>query len=116
MSLIAVLLNVLWMVFGGLWAAIGWCVAAIIMAITIIGIPWARAAFNIGVYTLLPFGFKAVSRDEHLGRGDIGTGVLGPSEIWCGWSWPVGGWPSFTSCLRLCSQSPSSAFPSRGRI
>ena len=61
MSLIALLLNVLWLVFGGLWAAIGWCVAAIIMAITIIGIPWARAAFNIGVYTLLPFGFKAVA-------------------------------------------------------
>jgi uncharacterized membrane protein YccF (DUF307 family) len=52
MSPIALLLNVLWMVFGGLWAAIGWCVAAIIMAITIIGIPWAKAAFNIGVYTL----------------------------------------------------------------
>src|SRR5262247_4144147 len=77
MSPIALLLNVLWMVFGGLWAGIGWCVAAIIMAITIIGLPWARAAFNIGVYTLLPFGFKAVDRDEHLGRGDIGTGPLG---------------------------------------
>src|SRR5690349_20002870 len=77
MSLIAVLLNVLWMVEGGLCADIGGCVVAMIMAITIIGIPWARAAFNIGVYTLLPFGFKAVSRDEHLGRGDIGTGVLG---------------------------------------
>ena len=25
----------------------GWLVAAVIMAITIIGIPWARAAFNI---------------------------------------------------------------------
>jgi len=90
MSPIALLLNVLWMVFGGLWAAIGWGVAAVIMAITIIGIPWARAAFNIGVYTLLPFGFKAVSRDEHLGRGDIGTGVLGSigNVVWlvlAGW-------------------------------
>ena len=26
------------------------------MAITIIGLPWARAAFNIASYTLLPFG------------------------------------------------------------
>ena len=77
MSPMALMLNLLWLLFGGLWAAIGWGIAAVIMAITIIGIPWAKAAFNIGVYTLLPFGFEAVSRDDHLGRGDIGTGVLG---------------------------------------
>jgi uncharacterized membrane protein YccF (DUF307 family) len=90
MSPIALLLNLLWLLFGGLWAAIGWGVAAVIMAITTIGIPWAKAAFNMGVYTLLPFGFKAVSRDEHLGRGDIGTGLLGTigNVVWlvlAGW-------------------------------
>jgi uncharacterized membrane protein YccF (DUF307 family) len=47
------------------------------MAITIIGIPWARAAFNIAVYTLLPFGQRAVSRDMVTGESDIGTGLLG---------------------------------------
>jgi uncharacterized membrane protein YccF (DUF307 family) len=67
----------LWIVFGGLWMAIGWLVAAVIMAITVIGIPWARAAFNIASYTMLPFGRKAVSRAEHLGTQDIGTGLLG---------------------------------------
>ena len=86
MSPIALLLNVLWLVFGGLWAGIGWGVAAVIMAVTIS----AKAAFNIGVYTLLPFGFKAVSRDEHSGRGDIGTSVLGTigNVVWlvlAGW-------------------------------
>ena len=77
MTPIALLLNLLWLVLGGVWMAIGWGIAAVVMAITIIGIPWARAAFNIAVYTLLPFGYKAVSRDEHLGRSDIGTGLLG---------------------------------------
>ena len=77
MTPIALLLNLLWLLLGGVWMAIGWGIAAVVMAITIIGIPWARAAFNIAVYTLLPFGYKAVSRDEHLGRGDIGTGLLG---------------------------------------
>lgn len=57
--------------------AIGWLVAAVIMAITIIGLPWARAAVNIAAYTLLPFGRKAVSRAEYLGEEDIGTGLLG---------------------------------------
>ena len=71
------LLNLLWIVFGGLWMALGWVVAAIIMAITFVGLPWARAAFNIASYTLLPFGRKAVSRAEHLGTHDIGTGPLG---------------------------------------
>ena len=77
MTPITLLLNVLWLLFGGLWMAIAWGIAAVVMAITIIGLPWARAAFNIAIYTLLPFGYKAVSREEHYGQGDIGTGPLG---------------------------------------
>src|SRR5450755_119518 len=73
---VSILLNVLWIVFGGLWMAAAWVLAAVIMAITIIGLPWARAAFNIAVYTLLPFGQKAVSRAEYGGK-DLGTGLLG---------------------------------------
>ena len=77
MSPLSFLLNLLWIVFGGAWMAVGWIVAAIIMAITIIGLPWARAAFNIASYALLPFGRKAVSRAEYLGTHDIGTGPFG---------------------------------------
>jgi len=77
MSPIAFLLNLLWIVFGGLWMAIAWVVAAIVMAITIIGLPWAGAAFTIASYTLLPFGRKAVSRAEYSDRYDLGTGPFG---------------------------------------
>ena len=77
MSALSLLLNVLWIFFGGLWMAVGWLIAAAIMAITISGIPWARAAFNIASYTLLPFGRKAVSRADYLGGQDTGTGPLG---------------------------------------
>ncbi|MGP0088504.1 MAG: YccF domain-containing protein [Xanthobacteraceae bacterium] len=77
MSDLSLLLNVLWIVFGGLWMAVGWFIAAVIMAITIVGLPWSRAAFNIALYTLLPFGQKAVSRAEYYGREDTGTGPLG---------------------------------------
>jgi uncharacterized membrane protein YccF (DUF307 family) len=77
MSILAFLLNVLWLVCGGLGMAIAWLIAAVVMAITIIGIPWARAAFNIALYTLLPFGQTAVSRAVYLGREDVGTGPLG---------------------------------------
>jgi len=90
MPVMNLLLNLLWIVFGGLWMAVAWVVAAVIMAITIIGLPWARAAFNIAVYTLLPFGQTAVSRDAHTGREDLGTGPLGTlgNIIWlifAGW-------------------------------
>jgi len=77
MSAFSLLLNLLWIAFGGLWMAVGWAIAAVIMAITIIGLPWARAAFNIAIYTLLPFGQKAVSRAEYTGTEDLGTGPLG---------------------------------------
>ena len=34
MSPISVLLNLLWIIFGGLWMAAGWMIAAVVMAIT----------------------------------------------------------------------------------
>src|SRR6202142_4423137 len=87
---VSILLNVLWIVFGGFWMAAGWVIAAVIMAITIIGLPWARAAFNIAVYTLFPFGQKAASRAEYYGTEYGGTGPLGFSGnvIWLG----LAGW------------------------
>src|SRR5246127_2168115 len=77
MQPVSIILNIFWILIGGAWMAFGWLVASVIMAVTIIGLPWARAAFNIAVYTLLPFGSKAVRRDELTGASDIGTGPLG---------------------------------------
>ena len=73
MSPVSLLLNIFWIVFGGLWMALAWAVAAVLMALTIVGLPWTRAAFNIASYTLLPFGQKAVSRAEYSGSKDVGT-------------------------------------------
>lgn len=72
----SLILNVLWIVLGGFWMAVGWLIASLIMAITIIGLPWARSAFVMAHYTLLPFGNRAVSRREITGP-DIGTGAFG---------------------------------------
>jgi uncharacterized membrane protein YccF (DUF307 family) len=77
MSMFALLLNLVWIALGGLWMAVAWLIAAVVMALTIVGIPWARAAFNIAAYTLLPFGQTAVSRADYFGREDVGTGPLG---------------------------------------
>jgi uncharacterized membrane protein YccF (DUF307 family) len=90
MSLLSVLLNLLWILFGGLWMALAWVLAGVLMAITVVGLPWARAAFNIASYTLLPFGRVAVAREEVTGEEDLGTGALGTlgNLIWlvlAGW-------------------------------
>ncbi len=77
MSPVSLLLNILWLIFGGVWMALGWVIAAFVMAITIVGLPWTWAALNIASYALLPFGRKAVSRAEYSGGHDIGTGPLG---------------------------------------
>lgn len=77
MPLLRFVLNVLWVFTGGLWMAAAWLLAALIMAITIIGLPWARAAFNIALYAFLPFGHRAVSRARFTGHEDFGTGPLG---------------------------------------
>ena len=71
------LLNIIWVVFGGLIMAIGWFLAGVVAAVSIVGLPWARACFNIASFSLWPFGREAVSRRELTGRGDLGTGVFG---------------------------------------
>ncbi len=58
----SILLNILWLIFGGLAMAFGWLIASVIMAITIIALPWAPAAFRIAGYTLLPFGNQIQDR------------------------------------------------------
>jgi uncharacterized membrane protein YccF (DUF307 family) len=54
--------NLIWLLFGGLETAIGWWLAGLLAAITIIGIPFAIAAFRIGTFTLWPFGREVVDR------------------------------------------------------
>lgn len=84
------ILNIVWLVFGGLIMALGWWLAGLLMALTIIGLPWARACFVIGGFTLWPFGREAVPRDHLTGETDLGTGSLGllGNIIW----FVVAGW------------------------
>ena len=59
----ALVLNILWLLFGGLAMAFGWLIAALLMAISIVGLPWAPAALRIAAYTLLPFGQRVEDRN-----------------------------------------------------
>ena len=85
------LLNILWNVPGlGFVAAFCWVLAGLLMAVTIIGLPWAKACFTLANYTLAPFGRELASRYDVTGRPSLGAGGLGllANLIWfvlAGW-------------------------------
>lgn len=54
-----------------------WLLAAVVMAITVVGLPWAWACLNLASLALWPFGRVAISRDLLYGKEDIGTSGLG---------------------------------------
>jgi uncharacterized membrane protein YccF (DUF307 family) len=64
MSDLDVLLNILWLVCGGLLATLAWLIAGAIMALTIVFLPWSFAAFRIARYTFLPFGSEMRPRAD----------------------------------------------------
>jgi uncharacterized membrane protein YccF (DUF307 family) len=59
--------NVLWFFLAGLWIAIGYVISGFLLAITIIGIPFALQAFKLAGVALLPFG-KEIVPSEDLAR------------------------------------------------
>lgn len=69
--------NVIWFLFGGVWMGLGWCLSGLVMAISIVGIPWVRSCFMLAGFCFVPFGREAIDRRELTGREDLGTGVLG---------------------------------------
>jgi uncharacterized membrane protein YccF (DUF307 family) len=84
------ILNILWLIMGGLIAGLAWYIAGVILILSIIGIPFARACFMLGNFSFFPFGNEVVARDAFYGREDIGTGFLGVigNIVWfvlCGW-------------------------------
>jgi uncharacterized membrane protein YccF (DUF307 family) len=56
------LLNIIWLLFGGIWLALGYFAAGIICCVLIVTIPFGIASFRIGVYALWPFGRTVVDR------------------------------------------------------
>ena len=57
----SVLLNILWMIFGGLLLAIESAILGCILCITIIGIPFGKQCFKLAKLALMPFGASVVS-------------------------------------------------------
>src|ERR1700731_4012430 len=70
-------LNVIWLLFGGLWLALGYLLAALVCFLLIITIPFGFAALRIAAYALWPFGRTIVDKP-----GDRPFTLVG-NIIWC---------------------------------
>ena len=66
------ILNVLWFIFGGFVSGLLWLMTAVLLAVTIVGLPWAAAAWRLGLYAFAPFGRTAIPRTGlYAGRGGL---------------------------------------------
>ena len=52
--------NIIWMLFGGIWLALSWCLAGIVLCITVLGIPLGLQCFKAAKLSLFPFGKKVI--------------------------------------------------------
>jgi len=61
--------NIIWLIFGGFLAAMGYVFGGFVLCVTIVGIPWGMQCFKIAGLVLWPFGKKVVPSSQ-------GTGCL----------------------------------------
>ena len=67
--------NIIWILLGGIIAAIGWFIAGLLLCVTIIGIPFGVQCMKIAGFVLWPFGRKVEV-------GNFGVGGLFFNILW----------------------------------
>jgi len=75
MKVLHALLNVIWLVLAGFWLAVGYLLAAIVMFILIITIPFGIQAVKLAGYAFWPFG-RHVVRKADAGAASVIGNVL----------------------------------------
>lgn len=77
------LLNIIWLVTGGLWLALGYILFGVLACIFIVTIPAGVASFRMASYALWPFGRTVVRRHRSGAAGAAGkvsSGVM--NTVW----------------------------------
>ena len=67
--------NILWLILAGIWLAIGYAIAGLLVCLTIIGIPFGVQAFKLALFSLWPFGRTVVRKPEG-GCLEVGFNVV----------------------------------------
>ncbi len=70
------ILNLIWLIFGGFWLALGYVLAGILACIFIVTIPFGVASFRMAAFAFWPFGRTVISKP---GAG-VGSGIA--NVIW----------------------------------
>ena len=71
--MIRLILNILWLIFGGWISGLLWLFGGAILALTVVGLPWTFAAWRIASYSFWPFGREVVWQDAHPVAGCLGV-------------------------------------------
>lgn len=77
--------NVIWLLFGGIIAAIAWFLSGVVLCATIIGIPFGIQCFKISMFVMWPFG-------KDIEIGNFGAGGFLLNIIWIivfGWEFAL---------------------------
>ncbi|MDN5570375.1 MAG: YccF domain-containing protein [Propionibacteriaceae bacterium] len=70
------LLNLIWLIFGGLWLSIGYFFFGLLACLLIVTIPVGVASFRMAAYALWPFGKTVVNKPSS------GTGAALLNVVW----------------------------------
>jgi uncharacterized membrane protein YccF (DUF307 family) len=68
--------NLIWLIFGGLISAIGYCIGGFILCCTVIGIPFGLQCFKMAGFVLWPFGRKAVTNPSSSGTISVFLNII----------------------------------------
>lgn len=68
--------NLIWLIFGGFFAAVGYFVGGIVLCCTIVGIPWGIQCFKLAGLVLWPFGKKVVSDSSTTGCLSVFANII----------------------------------------
>jgi len=75
--------NIIWLIFGGFLAALGYIIGGLALCLTIVGIPFGLQSIRLGIATLAPFGKEVVEVE-----GDDGCLAIVFTVVWvaaAGW-------------------------------
>jgi uncharacterized membrane protein YccF (DUF307 family) len=61
---VSLLGNLIWLIFGGLFAALGYIIGGVVLCLTIVGIPFGLQSIKLGLAMLAPFGKEVVELDN----------------------------------------------------
>ena len=107
--------NILWFIFTGLGAAIGWFFLGIIWCITIIGIPFGKQCFKLAKLSLWPFGTTVNGNFGSHPIANVIWFIFGGFSLWLSflfagiiWCITIIGIPFGTQCFKLAKLG---AFP-----